>query len=111
MGQGANQAMQDAYCLASLIREYNDQQITRSSTHLPLKNRSTLKRMALKYEAIRKLPTALVSVESRILGELETLSGPLGRVVKESFFRAMGATGIAKTVYMMGTVPRVGSKL
>ena len=105
LGQGANQAMQDAYCLALLIQDFNAQHAALSSTtQLP---RNALKKMAVKYEAIRKLPTALLSVESRILGELETLSGPLGRVVKENFFRVMGKTGLAKKVYLMGTIPKV----
>lgn len=108
LGQGANQAMQDACCLATLIRDLNDDySSTTSQAYLARLPKNALKKMALKYEAIRKPPTALLSVESRILGEIETLSGPMSRVVKENFFRIMGKTGIAKMVYMMGAVPKI----
>ena len=57
MGQGANMAMHDAYCLGQLLRE----------THLP----EALGR----YEALRKRACEEVVAKSSFVGELHTASG------------------------------------
>ncbi|KAJ1432805.1 hypothetical protein B484DRAFT_447564 [Ochromonadaceae sp. CCMP2298] len=94
LGQGANQALQDAYCLASLIRDAN------------LK-RTDMPTLAAKFESIRKPPTALLSLESSFLGRLETLGSPVGNFVKDNFFRLMDKSGVAGLVYIFGALPKL----
>ena len=93
--------MQDAYCLATLIRDCNRKPVGDSGTDNSLIN------LANTFEEKRKLPTALVSAESSILGRLETLGSPLGCLLKESVFRVLDKTGIAGLVYIIGAIPRV----
>ncbi|EKX48006.1 hypothetical protein GUITHDRAFT_68920, partial [Guillardia theta CCMP2712] len=79
LGQGANQAMQDAYCLASNLAE-----IGKKHASLP---------DALKaYERRRKPPTTRIMLNSWILGNLETQTG-LGASFRDNFFTATGALG------------------
>jgi len=93
LGQGANQAMQDAYCLASNLAE-----IGKKHASLP---------DALKaYERRRKPPTTRIMLNSWILGNLETQTG-LGASFRDNFFTATGALGVAEKVFLDGAVPKV----
>ena len=89
LGQGANQAIQDAYALSRCLE-------AGSPTQLAL----------WQYELTRKPPTALLMLESRFLGTLETQRGFSG-FLRNAFFFATDKLGIAKTVFLKGAVPRV----
>lgn len=96
LGQGANQAMQDAYYLAQLIADYNSQS--------RLKGLADIGRLLFDK---RRNPTALLSVKSSIIGRVETLGGPVGVFVKENFFRITGRLGIVKKEYLQGAIPQI----
>jgi len=91
LGQGANQALQDAYCLANELKEPGD---------------STTKRALWRYELTRKPPTALLMLESRFLGAVETQKG-VGGKLRDAFFWTTDKLGVAKFIFLKGAVPRV----
>jgi len=99
LGQGANQALQDAFSLAQGISR------VQSETILDRGSDNSLSNMAKKYESTRKKPTALLSLKSGFLGKVETLSGPTGVLFRDNFFRFTGCTGIAEYVYLDGAKP------
>eukprot|EP00930_Biecheleria_cincta_P100038 TRINITY_DN91643_c0_g1_i1.p1 TRINITY_DN91643_c0_g1~~TRINITY_DN91643_c0_g1_i1.p1 ORF type:complete len:440 (+),score=56.22 TRINITY_DN91643_c0_g1_i1:41-1360(+) len=92
LGQGANQALQDAYSLANELRAF--QQGRHGSLSDALRA----------YESSRKLPNARLTLSSRILGFVETALPSFGR---DAFFRTTAALGIAKYVFLDGAVPKV----
>ncbi|CAM9099080.1 unnamed protein product [Discosporangium mesarthrocarpum] len=96
LGQGANQAIQDAYCLAECIRELNlggyDRDVGRAMHQ---------------YESMRKPTTTSLLAKSAIVGGIETLQGPLGEAFRDNFFFGMWKTGIAGKMFFDGTVPKV----
>lgn len=92
LGQGTNQAMQDAYCLAQQLKKLAD------GAHGSLED-------ALRaYESARKLPNARLALNSRVLGFVET---GLPDSARDAFFRTTGALGIAKAVFLDGALPKV----
>jgi len=93
LGQGANQAIQDAYCLASEIKKVNEDVLS-------------VDEALLQYESIRKPPTAELLLKSAFLGEVETLPGELSRL-RNAFFAVTGRLGIAERVFVDGTLPRI----
>merc|ERR1711972_25003 len=93
LGQGANQAIQDAYCIASEIKKVNE-------------GKDVLDDALSRYESIRKPPTVELLAKSAFLGELETLPGDLQRF-RNAFFSVTGKLGIAERVFVDGTIPRV----
>ena len=58
------------------------------------------------YEFGRKPATSLLLLESRFLGAVETQSG-LGAALRDAFFWTTDKTGVAKSVFLKGAVPRV----
>ena len=97
LGQGANQAIQDAYCLANELAAVGPGQ---GGKHADVK-------AALgAYERSRKPVTSLIMLESRFLGFLETQSG-LGGLARDAFFFTTDKLGVAKQVFLKGAVPRV----
>eukprot|EP00747_Dinoflagellata_sp_TGD_P033006 gnl/TRDRNA2_/TRDRNA2_136344_c0_seq2.p1 gnl/TRDRNA2_/TRDRNA2_136344_c0~~gnl/TRDRNA2_/TRDRNA2_136344_c0_seq2.p1 ORF type:complete len:419 (-),score=81.24 gnl/TRDRNA2_/TRDRNA2_136344_c0_seq2:34-1290(-) len=93
LGQGANQAIQDAYCLASQLAK------------LHAGERESLGEALEKYEERRKPPTIELLAKSVFLGELETLPGDLSQVRNGLFF-VLGKLGIAERVFIDGCLPR-----
>jgi len=91
LGQGTNQAVQDAYCLA--------QELARVQ-----RNQADLPEALAAYEGKRKFATARLAVNSRVLGFVET---GLPAVARDNFFRATAFTGVAKTVFLDGAIPKV----
>jgi 2-polyprenyl-6-methoxyphenol hydroxylase-like FAD-dependent oxidoreductase len=96
LGQGANQALQDAYCLARLIAEYN----ALAPTSRPL-----VASIASQYEKRRKWHTAKLTWKSRLVGFMETLGGPVGTFVKFNFFRVLGRLGLAEEELLNAAIP------
>lgn len=108
MGQGANQALQDAYNLAQDISNANRRagEINQDSLSLFLNQKSiATRKIAREFEAKRKLPTGLLSAKSGFIGALETLPGPLGGVVRDLFFVAVGKLGVAEYIFLDGAKP------
>lgn len=93
LGQGANQAIQDAYALAVSLSGMGT-----SFQNLP---------QALKeFETVRKVPTNAIMESSRLIGFLETQGG-LGRPVRNNLFRILGMTGFAGKVFLQSATLRV----
>ena len=91
LGQGANQAVQDAACLARRLREVN-----RGSVGLDEAIGS--------YQRRRQPAVSSLLAKSAFLGELETLPGDLS-LLRDGFFLTTGALGIAERVFVDGTMP------
>jgi len=92
LGQGTNQGVQDAYCLAQELQAW--QQGRHGSLADALRA----------YEFARKFPTARLTLNSRILGFVETGLPPLAR---DAFFRTTAALGIVKFIFLDGAIPKV----
>jgi len=93
LGQGANQAVQDAFCLAENLSAIG-------STHTNLQ-------AALKaYELKRKPPTTRIMLNSWLIGKLETQAGP-GALFRDGVFSVLGQLGVANKVFLDGAVPKV----
>jgi len=86
LGQGANQALCDAYRLASCLK-----QVGGEHRDVPDALRA--------YQLARWWPTTRLQLNSRILGFLETQSGP-GALFRDGFFFTTGKLGVAKKVFI-----------
>jgi salicylate hydroxylase len=92
LGQGANQAMQDALCVASCLSKVGSTYATTAD--------------ALQaYENIRKPPTAAIMQSSRFVGALETGAGPVS-LFRDVAFIIAGTLGITGKVFLTGAMPR-----
>ncbi|CAE8621373.1 unnamed protein product, partial [Polarella glacialis] len=103
LGQGANQAIQDAVCLSRWLRQVGFSETSKSSSLTGLAAEAAL----LGYTAQRLPPVALLGFESGFLGQVETLPGSLGSFVRDNFFRLVGKTGVAPLVFLNGAISRV----
>jgi len=93
MGQGANQAIQDAYCLATNLGKVGSEFDSMQS--------------ALKaYEDVRKPPTSAIMLTSRLNGFIETQSG-VGATVRDLLFKILGSLGIVGQIFVQNALPRV----
>jgi 2-polyprenyl-6-methoxyphenol hydroxylase-like FAD-dependent oxidoreductase len=94
LGQGANQAICDAYALASLLKRVAPGGSPAGALDA--------------FERARLLPTASLFINSRILGFLETQSYESfpGAAFRDFFFFVTGKLGIAKTVFLDGALPK-----
>jgi len=92
LGQGANQAIQDALSIATAMKNVNE-------------GKETLDNALGAYESIRKPPTVELLAKSAFLGELETLPGELSRF-RNAFFTVTGTLGVAERVFVDGALPR-----
>ena len=101
LGQGANQAIEDAYALAFHVNRYNSPAGMRALAG------GSLKPFVDAYELERKLPTGILSVKSNFLGLVETLGGPMGQLVRDLFFKTMGRLGVAAYIFLDGATPKV----
>ena len=114
LGQGANQALQDAYTLATKICQHNDIAQGRW-TPSPVvdddeeeEKPKALKTLLKEYERKRWFPTAAITIKSALIGYLET-GGVDGFYSKfrDVFFRAMGIIGVAKKVLLDAATPKL----
>ena len=97
LGQGANQALQDSYTLASKIHDYNCKIKTE-----PADLRTSLK----EYETIRWLPTTSITIKAALLGYLEVGPSLLSKF-RDAFFFVMGKAGVAKKVFLSSANPKM----
>jgi len=116
LGQGANQAIQDAYCLATKIAEHNTnceamagatgQVLPPDGTAEEETKARTLGELLKEYEALRWSPTASITLKSILLGYLETGGEGLSSKLRDSVFFTLGKLGIARKVFLDGATPR-----
>jgi salicylate hydroxylase len=104
LGQGGNQAIQDAFCLSAKIHEYNRQLLL----NRPSTENTKLKDFLKQYERTRWLPTFEIFLKSIFLGYLET-GGSHGAYSKfrDLFFKTMGKIGVARQVLLSAALPKV----
>lgn len=102
LGQGSNQAIQDAYCLATKILEYN-KQVRRGDLDV-----TELKELFKQYEKTRWPVAFAITWKAAFLGYLET-GGQNGMYSKfrDVFFKTMGAVGVAEKVLLGAATPKV----
>jgi salicylate hydroxylase len=101
LGQGSNQAIQDAYCLVEKIFDYNDK-VQSGDVNASLQ--SSLK----EYEKVRWPACFNVFWKAAFLGYLET-GGVDGFYSKfrDGFFKTMGLVGVASRVLLNAATPKV----
>jgi 2-polyprenyl-6-methoxyphenol hydroxylase-like FAD-dependent oxidoreductase len=104
LGQGGNQAIQDACCLGAKVHEYNRQLLRSQPSRENVKLRDFLK----EYERTRWLPTFEIFLKSLFLGYLETggFDGAYSKF-RDVFFKAMGTIGVARQVLLSAAIPKV----
>lgn len=101
LGQGSNQAIQDAYCLASKIKQFNRAVETGD-------DRLELKDLVKEYEKTRWPATFQIFWKSLFLGYLETGgTGGLASKFRDIFFKTMGLLGVAERVLMSAALPKL----
>lgn len=103
LGQGANQALQDAYLLATGIARINGRGGTPSSRLTAIQ----LKGLVREYQSKRYLHTLQLSLKAFVLGFIETLPGPLGALFRDNFFKIMARVGVVSFVFLDGAKPKV----
>lgn len=96
LGQGANQAIQDAHVLACAIANIG--------TDSP-----DLNDALRKYEQVRRGPVMNISKSSSAVGFLETQKGLLGAFGRDTLLRIAGVTGAIDRTLISAFLPRVGS--
>lgn len=101
LGQGGNQAIQDAVCLSTKIFQYNSQ--FQESTDADTVD---LKVLLKEYENRRWLPTASITAKSVFLGYLEAGSSFFSNF-RDAFFFVMGKVGVAEKVFMDSAKPKM----
>ena len=123
LGQGANQALQDAYFLADGLKSISTRlnageakrgaKMTDSKETVVDQERTCreeellLRELVTRYEARRRPHTALLTAKSIVLGQIETLPGPIGSAFRDGFFRLTGQLGIASAVFVDQAKPRL----
>ncbi|KAL9185178.1 hypothetical protein ACHAXT_002955 [Thalassiosira profunda] len=104
LGQGANQAVQDACALASRVLEYNAQ--VRQPLNVDDPSATDLRRYLKEYENKRWLPTTSITAKAAFLGYLEV--GPtLFSNFRDAFFFTMGKIGVARKVFLDAATPKM----
>lgn len=109
LGQGSNQAIQDAYCLAEKIFEHNSNIEAQNANQLEddsdeVKALGTLLK---EYEKTRWLPTASITAKSVFLGYLETGQKGFLSGFRDVFFFFAGKVGLARKIYIGAAVPKL----
>lgn len=120
LGQGANQAIQDACSLAQRIHNFNTKlervqddpsnvrRLTDGDNDQNVDNIPNLKSILKEYERVRWSPTALITTKAAVLGYLET-GGKAGYFAKfrDVLFKVLAFAGIPKKVLIDSATPRV----
>ncbi len=103
LGQGANQALQDAYLLANGIARINGRSTLPSDRLTDIQ----LKSLVRDYQRKRYFHTLQLSVKAFVLGFIETLPGLPGSYFRDSFFKVMASVGVVSLVFLDGAKPKV----
>lgn len=100
LGQGSNQAIQDAYCLSEMIFAYN------AKVHLG-DSKAKLQDLLNEYESIRWPACFNVFWKAAFLGYLETggINGFYSKF-RDTFFKTMGVVGVASRVLLNAAAPK-----
>jgi FAD binding domain len=108
LGQGSNQAIQDAYCLASKIHQYNHDVYSKNNNANMNASDFYLQKYLDEYQRIRFPPTIGIFWKSAFLGYLET-GGKNGFYSKsrDAFFKVMGTVGIAQRILIDAATPKI----
>lgn len=108
LGQGSNQAIQDAYCLAKKIYEHNARTLgTFESIPLEegeIEEKVSLKRLLKEYERQRWATATSISTKAAFLGYLEASQGFPAKF-RDLFFSTMFRLGIAKKIFLGAATP------
>ena len=108
LGQGANQAVQDSYCLARKISEYNKRLSTSSLELINEEEKSISLQEYLKdYENTRWKPTSDITLKAALLGYLETGGKGIPSKFRDVFFFTLDKLGVAQRIYLGGATPKV----
>lgn len=101
LGQGSNQAIQDAYCLAHKLYQYNANFAAEGDS-------PGLDELLKDYERTRWLHTFIILANTIFLGYLET-GGENGiySKLRDLFFKTTGLIGVAQRVLLSAAVPNV----
>jgi len=101
LGQGANQAIQDSYCVVTKLYEYNSNVATGVDG-------PGLDKLMKDYERTRWFHNFIILLNSCFLGYLET-GGEHGGYAKfrDLFFQTTGFLGIAQRILLSAAVPKV----
>jgi 2-polyprenyl-6-methoxyphenol hydroxylase-like FAD-dependent oxidoreductase len=104
LGQGANQAFQDAYVLARNLSA------VRSSGGKSLSGAFESVKAAMDaYEATRKPSTTRIMQSSRVIGFVETGSGPVA-FVRDVAFAGLGATRLVGKIFLQNASLAIGEE-
>ena len=110
LGQGSNQAIQDAYCLAKKIYEHNARVLGTHETSTLGKEETaedvTLQKLLKEYERQRWATTTSISAKAGLLGYLEASDGFPAKF-RDVFFSTMFRLGIAKKIFLGAATPNV----
>eukprot|EP00980_Cylindrotheca_fusiformis_P000235 scaffold52_cov183-Cylindrotheca_fusiformis.AAC.14 len=100
LGQGANQGIQDAYCLAQKIVVFNSQ--------FEKDDQQDLQVLLKEYETSRWKVTTSITAKAAVLGYLETggRNGFYGKF-RDVFFNTLGLFGIPAKVLLDAATPRL----
>lgn len=96
LGQGANQAIQDAQALAVSLSKIGQEY-------------DLLDDALNAYQSLRKGPVQAILEGSRLIGNLETQSGLIGMAIRDNLFRVAGFTGAVGQTFLQSATPRVGT--
>lgn len=111
LGQGSNQAIQDAYALAKKIYEHNARSlgtfvVSSIDSEGDEKKEVNLKTLLKEYEQLRWETTTSISAKAGFLGYLEASEGFLAKF-RDVFFSTMFRTGIARNIFLGAAIPKV----
>jgi salicylate hydroxylase len=95
LGQGANQAMQDAFVLSKVLQKCTN-----------LKDANLLNESLMEYSKLRRPPTEAIMNASRFVGALETGKGIVG-LFRDFAFTIAGKFGITGKIFLSGATPRI----
>lgn len=94
LGQGANQAVQDAQALALAIAKIGVED-------------DGLATALQQYEAVRKKRAESILLTSEAIGWVETQGGIIGTALRNNLFRVLGSFGVPGRVFLKSSLPHV----
>ena len=105
LGQGANQAIQDAYSLSLKVFQFNKEA---TDSTIDVESIQGLKSLLREYESARWKPTTSITAKAAILGYLET-GGRDGFYSKfrDVFFKVLVFIGLPTRVLLDAATPKV----